>query len=148
MKSNTLPVDAPVGTGGDASDAFGTLTSKGGAGVVDRNENADDGAGAAAAGSGAGAAPAEFRKENPENADPPAALLPPSFSFFSGEPPFSSRPPNMTDNSSHRHEGCKSQQASQRPAVSLGGSVQPLTVDFDRQTELRRYGDTVTATLT
>jgi hypothetical protein len=99
MKSNTLPVDAPTGAGGDASATFGTLTSKGGAGVVDRNENADE-LGAAAAGAGALAAPAEFRKENPENADPPAALLPPSFSFFSGEPPFSSRPPNMTDNSS------------------------------------------------
>jgi hypothetical protein len=133
MKSNTLPVDAPAGAGGDASATFGTVTSKGGAGVVDRNEKADDGAGAAADGAVALAAPAEFRKENPENADPPAALLPPSFSFFSGEPPFSSRPPNMTDNSSHRHEGCKSQQA--KPKTGRVARRICPTVDFDRQTE-------------
>jgi hypothetical protein len=134
MKSNTLPVDAPTGAGGDASATFGTLTSKGGAGVVDRNENADDGAGAAAAGAGALAAPAEFRKENPENADPPAALLPPpSFSFFSGEPPFSSRPPNMTDNSSQGTKDASHNKQSQRP----GGVARRIcpTVDFDRQTE-------------
>lgn len=122
MKSNTLPVDAPAG--GEASATFGTVTSKGGAGVVDKNEKADVAGAAAAvaagAWAGAGAAPMEFRKENPENADPPpgALLVPPSFSFSSGELPFSSRPPNMTDNDESKQAAPTAMQevTSQSPA--------------------------------